>query len=56
MIYEFGMSKTSNITCAREAVDVLAKKKDPEDERIIVVFSFNPLDEEMPYETGYYAG
>jgi len=37
-----------------QAIDDLVKKKAPNDERIIVVFTFNPLDMEMPFETGYY--
>jgi hypothetical protein len=37
-----------------QAIDDLKKKKHPNDQRIIVVFSFNPWDREMPYETAYY--
>lgn len=49
-------TKSEQRKLLQETVDELAKKKDPKDDRIIVVFSFNPLDQEMPYETGYYAG
>ncbi|MFX0199604.1 MAG: hypothetical protein ACFFCW_26070 [Candidatus Hodarchaeota archaeon] len=38
----------------KQAVDDLKKKKHADDQRIIVVFSFNPWDQEMPYETVYY--
>lgn len=49
-------TKAEQIKLLHEALDTLVKKKDSRDERIIVVFSVNPLDEEMPYETMYYAG
>lgn len=49
-------TKTEQIELLRKTLDVLIRKKDQKDERIIVVFSFNPLDEEMPYETAYYTG
>lgn len=32
----------------------LRKSKQPDDQRIVVVFSFNPWDQEMPFETAYY--
>ena len=35
-------------------MDALVKIKAPNDKRIIVVFSFNPNDDKMPYETSYY--
>jgi hypothetical protein len=49
-------TKGKQLEILQKAADSLAKKKDPKDERIIVVFSFNPLDNEMPYETAYYVG
>jgi hypothetical protein len=49
-------TKSEQRKLLQEAVDALAKKKNPRDDRIIVVFSFNPLDQEMPYETGYHSG
>jgi hypothetical protein len=49
-------TKSKQLELLQKAIDALVKKKDPKDERIIVAFSFNPLDEEMPYETAYYTG
>lgn len=49
-------TKSKQLELLQKALDALVKKKDPKDERIIVVFSFNPLDKEMPYETTYYTG
>jgi len=37
-----------------QKVNHLRKRKQPDDQRIIVVFTFNPWDQEMPFETGYY--
>ena len=37
-----------------QAVDDLKKRKHPDDQRIVVVFTVNPWDQEMPYETAYY--
>jgi len=39
-----------------KALKTLIKKKARSDARLIVVFSFNPRDEEMPFQTAYYAG
>jgi hypothetical protein len=46
--------KNEQIELLRKSLDALIKKKAKNDQRIIVVFSFNPYDEEMPYETAYY--
>ena len=48
--------KNEQIELLEKALDALIKKKANNDQRIIVVFSFNPYDEEMPYETAYYTG
>ena len=48
-------TKHEQLQLLEQAVDNLKKMKKLEDKRIIVVFSFNPLDPEMPYETGYYS-
>jgi 5-methylcytosine-specific restriction endonuclease McrA len=49
-------SRIKQIGHLNEVLTALIRKKASNDERIIVVFSFNPLDEEMPYQTAYYAG
>lgn len=49
-------TKTKQLELLAHAIDDLKKKKEPNDQRIIVVFSFNPSDQEMPFETGYYVG
>jgi hypothetical protein len=36
-----------------QTVDDLKKRKHSDDQRIVVVFTFNPWDQEMPYETAY---
>jgi len=50
-----GYTKNEQRQMIEGAIDELKNGKNPEDHRIIVVFSFNPLDPVMPYETGYYA-
>ncbi|MFX0139278.1 MAG: hypothetical protein ACFFDN_36895, partial [Candidatus Hodarchaeota archaeon] len=37
-----------------KSIDELVKKRNSNDARFIVVFSFNPFDVELPFETGYY--
>jgi hypothetical protein len=49
-------SKDEQIGLLNKALDTLIKKRSPNDQRIIVVFSYNPNDEEIPYETAYYTG
>ena len=49
-------TKSKQLELLAQAIDDLKKKKEPKDQRIIVVFSFNPSDQEMPFETGYYLG
>ena len=49
-------TKSRQLELLSQAIDDLRKKKEPNDQRIIVVFSFNPSDQEMPFETGYYVG
>lgn len=48
-------TKDEQLQLLQQALDDLKKTKKPDDKRIIAVFSFNPLDREMPYETGYYS-
>jgi hypothetical protein len=43
-------TKDKQLELLAQAIDDLKKKKQPSDRRIIVVFSFNLLDREMPYE------
>lgn len=47
-------NKEEQIKLLDREINKLKNTKDPEDKRIIVVFTVNPLDSEMPYETGYY--
>lgn len=49
-------TKREQLELLQKSIDALVEKKDPKDERIIVVFSFNPWDKEMPYETACYTG
>jgi len=49
-------TKNEQIELLEKALDALIKKKAFNDQRIIVVFSLNPNDEAMPYETAYYTG
>jgi len=37
-----------------QVIDELKEKKKPDDQKIIVIFSFNPNDRKMPFETGFY--
>jgi len=36
------------------SIDELVKERSSNDKRFIIVFSYNPLDAELPFETGYY--
>ncbi|MFA5364602.1 MAG: hypothetical protein WC325_05405 [Candidatus Bathyarchaeia archaeon] len=47
-------SKDEQIDLLEKAMDALVNVKAPNDKRIIVVFSYNPNDDKMPYETSYY--
>jgi hypothetical protein len=46
-------SKNEQIELLEKTVDALIKQKAVNDERIIVVFSYNPSDKELPYEIAY---
>lgn len=47
-------TKSKQLELLAQAIDDLKQKREPNDQRIIVVFAFNPSDQEMPFETGYY--
>lgn len=50
----FTKTKDEQRELVKKAIDELIKKRAANDRRFIVVFSFNPLDDALPYETGYY--
>jgi hypothetical protein len=50
----FSETKNEQIELAEKALDEMIKKRASKDKRFIIVFTFNPLDEVLPYETMYY--
>ena len=49
-------SKQEQLELLRNSINEMIKNRASTDERFIVVFTFNPLDGVIPYETGYYFG
>ena len=49
-------SKEEQIALLEKALDSLIERRRPDDKRLPVVFSFNPYDDDMPFETAYFTG
>lgn len=49
-------SRKKQIEILNDALNSMIKKRVEGDQRLLVVFSFNPLDKKMPYQTAYYTG
>lgn len=50
----FSETKDEQRDLAKKALEEMISKRASKDRRFIIVFSFNPLEEEVPYETLYY--
>ena len=50
----FCENKDAQFNILNNALTVIVNNRETNDKRKIIVFSFNPLEPEIPYETGYY--
>ena len=50
----FSETKKEQKELAEKTLEEMIKKRLANDDRFVIVFTFNPLDEELPYETMYY--
>jgi len=50
----FSKTKDGQRELLEKSINELIKKRATNDKRFIIVFSFNPLDEVLPYETAYH--
>ena len=49
-------NKEEQLELLKKALDSLIEKRSVDDQRLPVVFSFNPSDDDMPFETAYFTG